>query len=78
MDPVKLHAWIAASKHTQRVVVAVSLAVLVVGIALKVVQVIPALVSTVIILAALITGVAGFWVTAAHIADWRAKLARHR
>ncbi|MBP9085651.1 MAG: hypothetical protein KBG15_06005 [Kofleriaceae bacterium] len=77
MDPIELRAWIVASQRTQKRVVAAAFAGLVVGYGLRLGHVFPTLVTSVIMLFAVILGICGFWVTAAHISDWRMRLDRH-
>jgi uncharacterized membrane protein len=76
IDAAQLNAWIVASQRAQKRVVIVAIAVLLVGIVLKFIGAVPALISNVVIAFALILGVCGFWVTAAHISDWRMRLAQ--
>lgn len=76
IDAAQLNAWIVASQRTQKRVVIVAIAILLVGVGLKLVGAVPALISNVVIAFALILGVCGFWVTAAHISDWRMRLTR--
>jgi uncharacterized membrane protein HdeD (DUF308 family) len=74
VDKAQLQAWIESSQRTQRRVVAIAIVGAVVAFVLRATSVLPSFVGVVLILGAVITGVCGFWVTAAHIADWRARL----
>jgi hypothetical protein len=76
MNAIELRTWIAASQRTQKRVVAVALACLIIGLGLRLGHVLPALVTNVVMVFALILGICGFWVTAAHISDWRMRLDR--
>ncbi len=76
MDPIELRTWIAASKRTQKRVVVVALGCLMVSVGLRIGHMLPTLITTVAILFSVILGICGFWVTAAHISDWRMRLDR--
>jgi hypothetical protein len=73
-DKQQLEMWIARSQRVQRRVVVVAVAAGIVSYGLRRTGVVPEFVGTVLMLGAVITGVSGFWVTAAHVADWRARL----
>ncbi len=77
MDPIELRTWIAASQRTQKRIVIVAGVFLLVGLGFRIGHVVPTLVSSVVMLFAVILGICGFWVTAAHISDWRMRLDRH-
>ena len=77
MEPMELRAWIAASQRTQKKVVAAAVVCLCIGLGLRLGHVLPTLVTGVIMVFAVILGICGFWVTTAHIADWRMRLDRH-
>ena len=77
MEPLELRTWIAASQRTQKRVVATAAAILMVGLGLRMGHVLPTLVTSVGMLFAVILGICGFWVTAAHISDWRMRLDPH-
>lgn len=76
MNANELRTWIAASQRTQKRVVAAAVAILIVGLSLRLSQALPTLITSVIMLFAVILGICGFWVTAAHISDWRMRLDR--
>lgn len=76
MNANELRTWIAASQRTQKRVVAAAVAILIVGLGLRLGQVLPTIITSVIMLFAVILGICGFWVTAAHISDWRMRLDR--
>jgi hypothetical protein len=73
-DKQQLEMWIARSQRVQRTVVVVAVVAGVASYGLRLTDVVPGFVGTVLMLGAAITAVSGFWVTAAHIADWRARL----
>lgn len=76
MDPIELRTWIATSLRTQKRVVVAAVVLLSIGFVLWLGQMLPTLVTSVIMLFAVILGICGFWVTAAHISDWRMQLDR--
>ncbi len=76
MDAHELRIWIAASQRTQKRVVAAAVASLIVGLGLRLGHALPSLVTSIVMLFAVILGICGFWVTAAHISDWRMRLDR--
>jgi hypothetical protein len=67
----RLHGYIAASKRVQRKLTLVVIGLAVVSGAALVVS---RPVGGILLLGTAIVGGCGFWVTAAHIADWRLKL----
>ena len=67
----RLHGYIAASKRVQR---RLTLVVIALAVASVVALVIDRRLGGFLLLGTAIVGGCGFWVTAAHIADWRLKL----
>lgn len=71
VERARLEGWIAGSRRVQRRL-AVAIAVMAVaGIALVIGW---PMIGGLFLLFTAIVGVCGFWVTAAHIADWRLRL----
>ena len=76
MDANELRTWIAASQRTQKRVVAAALVCFSSGLGLRLSEALPPIITSVVMLFAVILGICGFWVTAAHISDWRMRLDR--
>ena len=72
-ERARLLGYIAGSKRTQRQL-AIGLAVA--TVAVVVALVVAPLVGKLALLGVAVVGVCGFWVTAAHISDWRMQIAR--
>ena len=74
-NDAQLEAWIAQTRRNQkRLAVGLCLGTLVAAIAWW----LNAFVGKTLVFAVVATAICGFWITAAHIADWRAQLAARR
>ena len=73
-EPDTLRGWIRASRQTQRRIVIAAGVVTGAGLALR-----PWLpfIGLLVAFAGVVIGVCGWWVTTAHISDWRGQLAHH-
>lgn len=67
----RLHGYIAASRRVQRRLAVAVIALGAIGLGALAVH---RAAGGIVLLTTVIVGVCGFWVTAAHIADWRLRL----
>lgn len=71
-ERARLHGYIAASQRVQRRMVLVSIGLA--AVSLAILLAVDGRLGGILLLGSAIVGGSGFWVTAAHIADWRLKL----